>query len=53
MDKPNPANHRNVAQPRGVEDADQGRLQPDTRSCRGAREHKWPLHGEPSRKTEY
>jgi hypothetical protein len=52
-DKLNPVNHHTVAQPRGVEDADQERLQPDTKSCHVALGHKWPLRGVPSKKTGY
>jgi len=52
-DKPNPAKFRNVEKPRGAGDAVQGRLQPGRGSCHGARGHKWPLRGEPSKKTEY
>ena len=52
-DKPNLENHRNVAQPRGVEVAGQERLQPDTRSCHVALGHRWPLRGVPSKKTGY
>ena len=50
-DKPNLVNHHNVAQPRGVEVADQEQLRPDTRSCHVALGHKWPLRGVPSKKT--
>jgi hypothetical protein len=52
-DKPNLLSHHNVAQPRGVEDADQERQQPHIRSCHVALGHKWPLRGVPSKKTGY
>jgi hypothetical protein len=52
-DKLNPVTHRTVAQPRGVEDADQERQQPGTRSCHVALGRKWPLRGVPSKKTGY
>lgn len=53
MDKLNLAKRRNVTGPRGVEDAGQERLQPDTRSCRVVPGHKWPRRGVPSKKTVY
>jgi hypothetical protein len=50
--KPNLANHRNVAQPRGDEDGDQGRRRPGTKSYRVARGRKWLLHDVPNKRTE-